>query len=488
MPNTLITNLSGGQNNKFSPLIIGDDQCELIKNYTLDKTGSLQKRKGYDVFATQPVSGKRVHGLFQYTNIGASGETTQVMVVNNSGDTQSVIYYNNGGTWTTSKTNDTAVSSFTNLNRARFVTFLDYIFRVNGQDVVATSNDINGGTWGTTNAPGTIKPSFVSVFQDRVYVANDRNGINGSRVFFSGLPSSGSITWTTGTDFFDVNPDDGDEITALENNGNRLLIFKTRALYRWTFGQTEPDRLIGVGTSSQECVKTNFDLGVTFFANEKGAYAYSGGRPKLISRAIKPWFDALSAGDETDFSAEVDNDHYFLYLADSLTVEGRTYTNVMAVYNIPLDAWTIYTLDTPVRVMNKLILSNKEGIYFGSDNGRTYEWEKGNSDDSGGASGNSEVPIDGEIITKEQMISFPERSDVQYIDVISKEGVQALVSVFFDDNPDPKQLGQLEDRVTNFEVRKDKVYTVKLRIADNSKNQSTIEGFNIEHEPVGRRL
>src|SRR3990167_8706471 len=155
------------------------------------------------------------------------------------------------------------------------------------------------------------------------------------------LPSSGAITWDTTNDWFDVNPDDGDEITALENNGNRLLIFKRRSTYRWVFGATEPDRLLGVGTESQECVKTNLDLGITFFANSKGVYAYTGERPKLISRKIQAWIDANTAANWDDACAEIDDDHYYLYLGDSLTVDSVVYTNVMAVYSISLDAWVV---------------------------------------------------------------------------------------------------------------------------------------------------
>jgi hypothetical protein len=57
-------------------------------------------------------------------------------------------------------------------------------------------------------------------------------------------------------------------------------MFKNRAMYRWTFGQTEPDRLIGVGTSSQESVKTNFDLGITFLPRVRSAH-FQGNKKKL---------------------------------------------------------------------------------------------------------------------------------------------------------------------------------------------------------------
>src|SRR3990167_4704059 len=164
MAQKTISNLSGGMNEKASSLIIRDTECQRILNYNLDTVGALTKRNGYDVFATQPVAAKRVHGLFQYTNTATPAETTQVMVVNNSGNTQAVIYYNNAGTWATSKTDDTAVATFTNFNRARFATFLDYIFRVNGVQVIATSVNVNGSGWGTTNAPTIITPSFIAVY------------------------------------------------------------------------------------------------------------------------------------------------------------------------------------------------------------------------------------------------------------------------------------------------------------------------------------
>lgn len=482
MSNHLITNFSGGMNSKVSPLLIKDTECELVVNYNLDKVGALTKRNGYDVFASQPVAAMRVNGLFQYTNTNTPAETTQVMVANVAGNANGIIYYNSSGTWTASKSNDTASL------KSRFATFVDYLFRVNGTDVVASSKDVNGGIWGTTNCPATITPAFISVFQDRLYVAKGSASGQLSRVWFSGLPSAAETlpAWEV-NDYFDVNPDDGDEIRALENNGNRLLIFKNRALYRWTFGQVEPDRLIGVGTQSQECVKTNLDLGITFFANEYGAYAYTGGRPKLISRKIQDWFDNIPATDVDDMVAETDADHYYLYLSDSMTVGGTTYTKVMAVYTISLNAWTIYTLNTPWRVASKLIQSNSEDIYFGSSNGRTYQWNSGIADDSGGTNGDTAVSIAGEIIFKEQLLNFPSKTDIQNIDTIVQDGMTANLSYQLDRGGDFKPVGKnLIERVNNARLGKEG-QTIRVRITDNGASQSVIEGLNIEHNPKKER-
>ena len=491
MANQKFFNLSGGVNSKMSPLIIQDTECEQILNYNLDTVGALTKRRGYNTPLTHTnlASGKEIRGLFYYTNTATSAETTSVVVANNSADTQSVIFYLSTLTWTNSKTNDTAFGSFGNLEKARFAVFLDYLFRVNGDDVVATSINVNGAAWGTTNAPGTIEPAFIAIFQDRVYVANDRASTpDGSRVFFSSLPSAGAITWNTATDFFDVNPDDGDEITGLENNGNRLLIFKKKAMYRWTFGQTEPDRIIGVGTQSQECIKTNFDLGITFFANAKGVYASeAGGRPKFISRKIQKWFDNLASTDPTYFAGEVDEDHYYLYISDEITIDDRTYTNVMVVYTISLDAWVIYTLGVPVRIMAHLVRGDIDEIHFGSNNSRTYRFNNGNNDEILVGSTDTNEPIAAEILFKEQMLSFPDKAKLNNMYVVAKQHNNANVFAYLDRAEDPVSLGNLTKRINAFPLPKKNVNSIQLFISDNSQTISQIEGYDVEYEPTNVR-
>jgi len=493
MANKTVVNLSGGMNFSTNPVAVDDIQCELIRNYKLDTVGSLVKRNGYDTFATQPVPAKPILGLAQYTNTATAAETTQVMVVNNAGGTNAVIYWNNAGTWETSKTDDTAVATPTNFNRSRFITFVDYLFRINGIQITASSINVNGDAWGTTNCPATITPTFGEVFKDRVYLG--RNGTtNASRLYWSDLPdSTGAVDWDTTNNYVDINPDDGDEMTALENNGNRLLIFKNRAMYRWDFGMTEPDRLIGIGTESQECVKTNLDLGVTFFANSKGIYAYTGGRPKIISRRIQPFIDAVPAANWNDCVGETDADHYYCYLSDSLTVrigdkdEDRTFTNIMVVYTISLDAWTIYTLDTPWRVGAKLILSGAEEIYFGNSTGRTYKWDSGNSDDSAGTDSDEAAPIGTEIITKEQLLVYPTMTNLKFIDIISKDAFNVQLFYQMDRKGDFEKVGRLTKRFFASPLIGKNGRSVRIKLTDIGTIPHRIDGYNIEHEPNDQR-
>ena len=468
MANKLFLNHSGGMNRKASALIIKDEECELAINYHLDKVGALTKRKGYSRFASQPTADKTTYGLGQFNDM--SGDTVeQLFVQNNAGDTQGVIYYNNGGTWTAAKSDDTASK------KSRFISFIDYVFRANGADVIASS--ANGSSWGTTNSPATITPKYGAVFQDRVYFANG-NSSNRSRFWFSSLPSSGSITWSTGTDWVDVNPDDGDQITGLENNGNRLLIFKNRALYRWTFGQVEADRLIGVGTSSSESIKTNLDVGITFFANPNGIYAYSGGRPRLLSRKIDDIIKAVT--DWTEVYAEVDEDHYYLSVGN-ISLEGRTYSNVVLCYHISLDAWTMYTTATPVRFMARLIESGVvENIYFGSTTGRTYKFLDTNADDGS--------DIAAYFRSKEFVLGYPQAVDVEHVDVFA--ATRGNTSVMMDTNRygQPITLGSLVDRITNLRPTDfRKLNSTRIYLVDNSTVPAIIEGFNFTFTNAIRR-
>lgn len=481
MEQNLQLNLSGGMNRRVTPLVTRDEECELAVNYVFDKVGGISKRKGYDLFKEATDADKPILGLVFFNELNSSLDN-YIWVANNSGDTQAVIYEDGGVTvqaGSVTKSDDTADVY------ADFTTFLDHVFRTNGEDVVATTD--SGTSWGTDNAPATLEPKYCDVFQDRVYVANNTQS-NGesSRVYFSSLPSSGAITWDTTNDWFDVNPDDGDEITALENNGNRLLIFKHRSLYRWTFGQVEPDRMIGVGTSSFRSVQTNFDIGITFFANHYGVYAYSGGRPKLISRKIQDIIDAVT--DWTDVAGGIDNDHYYLSVGD-ISLEGRSFSNVVLCYHISLDAWSMHEFaHKPTYFANMPYDDGASGttiakpyeLYFGASDSQIYRMGQG-YDDAG-------ETIAAEFRSKEYMLGFPNQVDISRVDVFASKLGTTQVLMDVDRYGEPVVMGELQRRVTNLrpaDIRRGN--SVRVYFIDNSNTESVVEGFNVEYKPVTRR-
>lgn len=475
MPEIGRWDFSGGMVTKKGYLKLEENEVPLILNYHLDQTGDLVKRYGYTRVQGQLVDNKTVNGMFYYTNIQTAANTCSLAVVNNAADSAGVIYYRTTGAWATSKTNDTAGRV------SRFASFVNYVFRVNGADAVGTSVNPPGSIWGATNAPATITPNLIAVFQDRVYLANGQTGAQRSRVWFSSLPNTAgdTITWDTTNNYFHVNPDDNDEITGLENNGNTLLIFKNRSLYRWRYRQVEPDRIIGVGVPTQEAIATNFDLGITFFTNEYGVWAYTGGFPKNIGRKIQPWIDAIAAGTLTSIRSAVDNDHYYVYPGANLTVGGRTYTNPVFVYTISLDAWTVYTFDDAVGYMGKFISSSSEDLYFGNTDGEVFQLSgvTVNSDDSGGGA----VAIAGEVEFRTEFLANSE-SWVKDITVYSEQPIGPSYSVRFDRTLDWYDVGDTTKRIQTFPVN-ERGHYVQIRASDNSVGRSVIQGYVLNHDP-----
>lgn len=469
MENQQYFNFSGGMNSQASAMLLDENECELAVNIELNEIGALTKRPGYVTFDV-PAADSEVRSIWSYEG------TVYVYLQNGT------IYKrgNENSGWELDFDFDSFLPQ-----RVRFANFVDRVFAVHDgatEDMISTDGDGWDSTWSLNR-----RARYIAVYQARLYAAS---GIfDRSRVWFSSLPdpSNQSIEWDitptleddNDAGWFEVNPGDGDEITALENNGNRLLIFKNRALYRWNFGQIEPDRLIGVGTSSQESVKTNFDVGATFFANQNGIYTYTGERPRLISRRIQKYVDAVTGWGAV--YGEVDNDHYYLFVGD-LEVEGRTIPNAMFVYNIALDAWTIYSFNHRVTWMHRMEVqeSNRLKVYFGTENGQLYEMNNGTTD--------AGEPINMEFRSREHMLTFPNSATFDRVDVFARQRGTTQVLMDVDRYNEPATLGQLEQRVTS--LRASDIRTgnsIRVYLNDNSPNKALIEGYNIEYTPITRR-
>lgn len=486
-------NFSGGMNSKVSPLFIADNECEVIQNYHLDKVGALKKRNGMTQLGAQIVNTKSILGLYCFKDIQGTDYSNVFAVVNDATNTNSDIFAVESGAWAISKADDTASKI------PYFTTFLDYVFRVNDTQVMASSQNPTptGGSWSTTNCLATYVFKYICVWEDRVYVLND-NSTNKkpSRIAWSSLPVSGNpltITWAydgttaSGKDAADINPDDGDQITWGEPFGSRLLIFKENGLYRWTFGQVEPDKIIDVGTPQGLTVKQIH--GICFFANKFGVWAYSGGsQPKLISRKVQPFIDAITTANLTNMRAEVDNDHYYLYIGTVSDVleTGDSFANAMLVYHISLNAWTIYTFPAPITAMSRfkaVFAGINDAIYAGDNDGFVYQLfnitQYLDILDSAGTA------IDGLIRAKEYSLDFPKTVQLKNFVAVAQVAQGTKVGYKIDRSAEVKPWKDLKERFTEGTIV-GRAKTFQPSFTNNSRvAPDIVEGFSLEFQTEG---
>ncbi len=476
--------LSGGMDCKTSSLFIKNNECELIQNYHLDNIGSLTKRPGIAYLIGQTVDTMNILNMFYFKDSQGTDYSNVLVAVNPTGAATSVIKKISSNAWSNSQTGNTASAI------PIFATFIDAIFRVNSSDVMARSLDLSTWTVATTpdtNCLGTYKFKYICVWEDRIYVLND-NSTNPkpSRIAWSSLPISGNpltITWAydgttaSGKDAADINPDDNDSITWGEPFGRRMLIFKNKGLYNWTFGQVEPDKIIDVGTPQGLTVKQT--QGICFFTNEYGVYAYTGeAQPILISKKVQPFIDAISSF--TNLRAEIDNDHYYLYIGD-VTVNTETYNNTMLVYTISAKSWHIETYPFEIKSMARFqrkTLGTTEiydSVYLGDDDGFVYRKGTGTSD----YLGTTAKPIAGRIVTKEYpLFNFPSYSNLDNLDFLAQKGTGAKINYRID-RGDWISWKDLQRRITSDKIS-GKARTLQFSITDNSTTTSQIEGFSVQ--------
>lgn len=370
-----------GMNDSVANALLPDQYLRLALNVSTDeadgnKLGNVRGRNGYAIIGSQITSGKNILGLGLWSN--SAGTSTQlVATVNDAGDTKSQTYYLDGSTWTEIGTTPT---SFTAGSTMRFATFLDLLWAANADDSILTWDGTASSNWGTTQATSAPQGNLITPFYSRMNISG--NSTNPSRVNYSSFPdASNNITWSGS--YLDVNPNDGDKITALERNSGLLLVFKNRYLYTWNGVQTQADPIIDIGTPTQESVQTV--RGITHFFgttyDSAAIYQYRGEYPIEISRPVRGWLDSMSASNYSSVATWKDEDHFYCYLGDITYIDGIAYSNVVLRYSISKDTWAVYTLADGITASTvRIETSGTQTVVLGDDDGSVHTWNSGNTD------------------------------------------------------------------------------------------------------------
>jgi len=187
---------SGGLNTHRTSVLLEDNESPSLQNVLLDENGSITKREGFSKLnATALADGDDdVNGVFPLEQ--------------SDGDEFCVAFSSTTGFLSSDAcTTFTAfVSTLTQNNDVNCVGYQDKLFCAN--------NQYNFLFDGTNEKPFTVAPAdldFLQVFRNRCFGAG--TDATPLRLFWSNLGDC--ETWTTGTDFVDVDCSQGDVITAL---------------------------------------------------------------------------------------------------------------------------------------------------------------------------------------------------------------------------------------------------------------------------------
>jgi len=506
--NTLQLDFSGGMNTVNTPMTLRDNESELILNYRLNRYGGLQKRFGMtDAGAEQEV------GDYPILAIGGGVTRAGTTFIHTNG----TIYEWAGSSWTS------RISSVGNARPASFAYMVGsaspadpggYTF-FNGAGGTYMQSSDSGTSWGDSNCPDSTKdfrPYFLEQHGLRMYAA--RTGSQEVLVYFSSaaVPSGDidvpaddaedeagqydELTWDLENDWInvDLRRDDGAapslaSITGLKESDGRLYIFTGYRMVR--YDQTAGQEIVADhGAWYNTLIANNDKYGLLFFAGPEGVFAYSPyeGRPRCISTKIRRIYHELVA-DYADWVDTINNkwgsmattgDELFIRPNVNITYDGKTITNPVLCYNIPLDAWTILSFNKEITCMYRAENEDfgsdigKE-IFVGTDDGYVMQLQ-----DASATTDYGSVPIASEVRSKEFLLNLPNLAAVDEIDVLSIENGRTQVFFDVDRKGDFLPAGEVTGRFSSHPTRRSpKCHSTRIKLTSNDNAASIIEGYNI---------
>lgn len=369
----------GGLNNNDGSTRIANNQAQDLQDVIF--TQDLEKRGGYTAVNSTAISGST--GIYMlapyYYNNGA---TRKLMYISHTtcGEMDT-----GTGTPTARKTGLT-----TNLYTTA-VTFHDLFIYTNGTDNVQKIDETTPGDLG--GSPPAAK--YIALHKNYLFLAG--NSTYPSRLYYCNLDTP--ETWT-GTDFIDINPDDGDTITGLYTTLDTLIITKEYniyVLYGDTPTYTEGLELWRIKKSSTSTGAVNMGCLATYgkslfyLSRNGGVQTFGGGistegievdslTSALMSKDITPTIDGLNESRFNQAQAIVNDFRYILSVPNG----SSTTNNLCLVYDFRAGGWTLWTI--PANCFCNFRSSGVDYLYFGSPStGKIYRYTPTTYSDNGTA-------------------------------------------------------------------------------------------------------
>ncbi|MGS2592246.1 hypothetical protein [Streptomyces hebeiensis] len=223
---------SGGINTYSDSAMIADNELVDCVNFDISLDGSLSSRPPWGTMAankyTSSLSTSTPPNSYQIVIGTGTFEGNRYVIVNSShvnGDPASFIYFVEGP-------NAGLIAKIADGVHSKAHRYADNVYLVPdiqspGMGVVY---NLSGGL---VTVIASMPVGYASViYKDRLWISGRRNVSTNSRLFFSDLAT---FTSWPGTNFFDINPGDGDAVNDLVVYQDNIIIFKDNATYVLTY-------------------------------------------------------------------------------------------------------------------------------------------------------------------------------------------------------------------------------------------------------------
>lgn len=464
-----------------SPLLVPDNALYSMSNVvTSYKIGSILKRPGYEKIGATLQANKSITGLHNFRQ--SASVQKMLATVNDATDDDTQLFYKTAaGAWTELTDAEIAWVNKANIS-VEFEDYIGYCFMVGygATDGFIAPRTLTGTTFGTTNTTSMPNAKFIKRYRDRLYIAN--SDIAGTaypyRVYFSSIPSAGTISWTVASDFIDV--DYSEELTGMEQNWDRLMLFTEYSAYM--YNQDSMKKVWDVGCSAHRTIKNSGSLMI--WANRDGVWASSGGFPQNISGRI---IDFIRYSNMTTAFAEVVDEQYYLYLG-AVTVNGVSYANCAAVYDIPTGTWRIEEYFDGITIFAKFYNAGQDYLYMGANDGDVHR--RGKYTDATLLTSDNTAPINSWFQTGALHFGSPETMKEILKIMAYSERAQSLnlKARVFDTNTQIKSefrsLGQLTKYINEFQCNPKQGHLLQIEADENgTRPYWSLFGFTVNVTP-----
>lgn len=192
--------------------------------------------------------------------------------------------------------------------------------------------------------------------------------------------ASGSSYWV-GSNYFDVETDDGDEIKGFGVNSNELIILKNSSTHRYSSTGTLRKSRTTIGTSSPKSI-VDLDDYTYFYHPSRGILRTDGSNIAVISN---PLYDIIKNVADANVSKVVgwveDNRYVCFYIGNVTTDDGEAYTNLIVVFDTSNETWSTKTYGLNIQCATSSLESGIVYNYVGTTDSKVYKINTGTTMD-----------------------------------------------------------------------------------------------------------